>query len=131
MPRPRRRHLTPSRLLPPRRQRTPSTITVGYVPVSIYAPVFVALDKGYFAEDGLDVTLEPFAGGPEPITLTATGELDFAAIGAGPAFWNAISSGLPISVIAPGHAEGSPVATPLMISKENCESGAITERRRP
>jgi NitT/TauT family transport system substrate-binding protein len=101
-------------------------VSVGYVPVSIYAPVFVALDKGYFAEAGLDVTLEPFAGGPEPITLTASGELDFAAIGAGPAFWNVISSGLPISVIAPGHAEGSPVATPLMISKENCESGGIT-----
>jgi NitT/TauT family transport system substrate-binding protein len=101
-------------------------VSVGYVPVAIYAPVFVALDKGYFAEAGLDVTLEPFAGGPEPITLTASGELDFAAIGAGPAFWNVLSSGLPISVIAPGHAEGSPVATPLMISKENCESGAIT-----
>ncbi len=101
-------------------------ITVGYVPVAIYAPVYVALDKGYFAEAGLDVTLEPFAGGPEPITLTASGELDFAAIGAGPAFWNVISSGLPIVVIAPGHAEGSPVATPLMISKERCEAGDIT-----
>lgn len=101
-------------------------VSVGYVPVAIYAPVFVALDKGYFAEAGLDVTLEPFAGGPEPITLTASGELDFAAIGAGPAFWNVISSGLPIAVIAPGHAEGSPVATPLMISKDNCESGAIS-----
>lgn len=100
-------------------------VTVGYVPVSIFAPVFVAYEKGYFAEAGLDVTLEAFAGGPEPITLTASGELDFAAIGAGPAFWNVISSGLPISVIAPGHAEGSPVATPLMISKESCESGAI------
>ncbi len=100
-------------------------VTVGYVPIGIYAPVFAALDKGYFAEAGLDVTLEPFAGGPEPITLTASGELDFAAIGAGPAFWNVVSSGLPIAVIAPGHAEGSPVATPLMISKEACDSGAI------
>jgi NitT/TauT family transport system substrate-binding protein len=101
-------------------------ITVGYVPVSIYAPVFVALDKGYYAEQGLDVTLEPFAGGPDPIILTGSGELDFAAIGAGPAFWNAAASGLPISIVAPGHAEGSPVATPLMISKESCASGAIT-----
>lgn len=101
-------------------------VTVGYVPVAIYAPVFVALDKGYFAEAGLEVTLEPFAGGPEPITLTASGQLDVAAIGAGPAFWNVISSGLPISVIAPGHSEGSPVATPLMISKDACDAGAIT-----
>jgi NitT/TauT family transport system substrate-binding protein len=116
---------TPSSVLPVEVPEDAVDVTVGYVPVAIYAPVFVALDKGYFAEAGLDVTLEPFAGGPEPITLTASGELDFAAIGAGPAFWNVLSSGLPISVIAPGHAEGSPVATPLMISKESCESGAI------
>lgn len=103
-----------------------TAVTVGYVPIAIYAPVFVALDKGYFAEAGLDVTLQPFPGGPEPITLTASGQLDIAAIGAGPALWNVIAEELPISVIAPGHAEGSPVATPLMISKEACDAGAIS-----
>jgi NitT/TauT family transport system substrate-binding protein len=101
-------------------------ITVGYVPVSIFAPVFLAEAKGYFAEQGLDVELEAFAGGPDPILLTGSGELDFAAIGAGPAFWNAVANGLPIAIVAPGHGEGSPVATPLMISKDDCESGAIT-----
>jgi NitT/TauT family transport system substrate-binding protein len=101
-------------------------VKVGFVPVSIFSPVFVALEKGYYAEQGLDVELEPFAGGPDPIILTGSGELDFAAIGAGPAFWNAAATGLPVEIVAPGHAEGSPVATPLMISKQSCDSGAIT-----
>ena len=101
-------------------------VSIGYIPISIYAPVFVAKEKGYFAEQGLDVTLEPFAGGPEPITLTATSQLDAATVGAGPAFWNVLAQDLPISVVAPGHAEGNPVATPLMISRQACESGAIT-----
>lgn len=103
-----------------------SAVKVGYVPVSIFAPVFVAKEKGYFAEQGLDVTLEPFPGGSDPVVLTASGQLDVAIGGAGPAFWNAIAQGLPIKVIAPGHAEGSPVATPLMISTSVCESGKIT-----
>ncbi len=101
-------------------------VKMGYVPVSIFAPVMIAQDKGYFAEEGLDVELVPFPGGSDPVVLTATGELDLAIGGAGPAFWNAVAQDLPITVIAPGHQEGIPVATPLMISRESCLSGEIT-----
>jgi NitT/TauT family transport system substrate-binding protein len=103
-----------------------TAITVGFVPISIYAPVFVAQEKGYFAEQGLAVTLEPLAGGSDLVALTASGQFQAATAGAGPAFWNAAATGLPIAIVAPGHREGVPVATPLMISKEACESGAIT-----
>ncbi len=103
----------------------PIELEIGYIPISIYAPVFVAEEKGYFDEQGLDVTLSPFAGGADPIALTASGELDAAAAGLGPAFWNGVAQGLPLTIVAPGHAEGNPVATPLMISKAACETGAI------
>lgn len=101
-------------------------IKVGYVPVMVFAPIFVAQDLGYYAEEGLDVQLEPFPGGSDPVVLTASGELDAAFVGVGPAFWNGAAQDLPIKIIAPGHAEGDPVATPLMISKKSCEDGTIT-----
>ena len=101
-------------------------VTVGYTPVSIFAPMFVAYEKGYFAEQGLDVTLEALPGGADMVSLTATGEFDAGLGGVGPAYWNAIDQGFPITIIAPGHGEGSPVASPLMISTEACESGEIT-----
>ncbi|HET8522595.1 MAG TPA: ABC transporter substrate-binding protein [Thermomicrobiales bacterium] len=101
-------------------------ITMGYVPVSIFAPVFVAKEKGYYAEQGLDVSLEPLPGGSDMVVLTSTGKFDVGIGGAGPAFWNAMAQHLPLTVIAPGHMEGNPVATPLMISKKACESGEIT-----
>ncbi len=101
------------------------SITVGYIPISIYAPVYVAEAKGYYDALGLDVTLQAFAGGTDPIALTGSGDVDFAAVGAGPAFWNSLALGLPIQIVAPGHAEGSPVATPLMISRDACLSGEI------
>jgi NitT/TauT family transport system substrate-binding protein len=100
-------------------------VTMGYVPAAIFAPVFVAKELGYFAEQGLDVSLESLPGGSDMVALTATGDFDAGIGGAGPAFWNAMELGLPLKVIAPGHAEGNPVATPLMISKAACESGAI------
>lgn len=101
-------------------------VTMGYVPALIFAPVFVAKELGYFAEYGIDMTLEPLPGGSDMVVLTASGDFDAGIGGTGPAFFNAIDAGLPITVIAPGHQEGSPVATPLMISKEACESGEIT-----
>ena len=101
-------------------------VTIGYVPVSIYAPIFVAEALGYYEEFGLDVTLTANTGGSDLITLTAAGNLDISPAGAGPAFWNANAQDLPITVIAPGHQEGSPVATPMMISRAACESGTIT-----
>ncbi len=100
-------------------------VTMGYIPVSIFAPVFVAYEKGYFAEQGLDVTLEQLPGGSDMVLQTATGGLDLGIAGTGPAFWNAASQDLGVKIIAPGHAEGSPVATPLMISGRACQDGLI------
>lgn len=102
-------------------------VKMGFVNnAAIYAPIYVAKEKGYFAEQGLDVSLESQPNGSDMVALTATGEFDVGFGGVGPAFWNAMDLGLPLKLIAPGHAEGNPVATPLMIAKAACESGAIT-----
>jgi NitT/TauT family transport system substrate-binding protein len=42
------------------------------------APFVVAIDKGYFKAEGLDVTIEPANGSVEPITRVATGGYDMA-----------------------------------------------------
>lgn len=101
-------------------------VTFGYIPVSIFAPVFVAYEKGYFAEQGLDVQLEVLPGSSDMVLLTATGDMDMAISGVGPAYWNAVDQGLGVEIVAPGHQEGSPIASPLMISTQACEDGTIT-----
>jgi NitT/TauT family transport system substrate-binding protein len=40
------------------------------------APFAVALDKGYFKDEGLDVTIDPAAGSREPISRVASGAYD-------------------------------------------------------
>jgi NitT/TauT family transport system substrate-binding protein len=40
------------------------------------APFAVALDKGYFKDEGLDVTIDPAAGSREPISRLASGTYD-------------------------------------------------------
>ena len=34
---------------------------------------------------------------------------------------------MPVKIIAPGHSEGNPVATPLVVAKAKCESGEILQ----
>jgi NitT/TauT family transport system substrate-binding protein len=101
-------------------------VRFGYIPLSIYAPIFVAYEKGYFAEYGIDLQLEPLPGGTDMVLMASTDELDMAMSGIGPAFWNAANQGIGVEVVSPGHMEGNPVASPLMISKKACEDGSIT-----
>lgn len=101
-------------------------LTIGYVPVLIYAPLILADAKGYLAKQGIDATLEPLQGGSDLVTLTASGEFDIGVGGAGPAFFNAIASGIELTVIAPLHFERDPNATPLVVSKARYDSGEIT-----
>src|SRR5215216_6342274 len=61
---------TPAATLPTlMAQATPAgeltRVSMGYIPVMNFAPVFVAQELGYFTEQGLDVELRAFAGGSE------------------------------------------------------------------
>lgn len=101
-------------------------VTVGFIPVLIYAPVALALDKGYFAEHGLDVQLESLAGGSDMVVLTANGDFDIGVGGTGPAFFNAVARGIDLKLISPLHFERGEPATPLVVSKKRYDSGELT-----
>lgn len=64
-----------------------------------YAPLFVALDKGYFAAEGLDVELAEGQGAQTVLRLLAAGT---EQIGYGPAVAaaQAVSQGMPVKVAA-------------------------------
>jgi NitT/TauT family transport system substrate-binding protein len=64
-----------------------------------YAPLFVALDKGYYKSEGLDVELAEGSGAQTVLKLIASGG---EKIGYGPAVAvaQAVSTGLPVKVVA-------------------------------
>jgi NitT/TauT family transport system substrate-binding protein len=61
-----------------------SQITVGVIPIADVAPAYLGIDKGFFREEGLDVTLQPIEGGAAVIPAVAKGDVQFA-------FGNAVS----------------------------------------
>ena len=63
-------------------QDTPQKVKLAEVTHSIfYAPQYVALEKGFFAEEGLDVEMTTTWGGDKTMTALLTGGADVALVG--------------------------------------------------
>lgn len=106
-------------------------VTVGYIPILIYAPFFVGIERGYFREQGLELNLQALAGGADMLTQTAAGNFDVGAGGIGSAYFNlaararALGQKQAITIVAPLHAERPPLTTPLVVSKKAYDEGRI------
>src|SRR5206468_1729316 len=59
-------------------QATPDLVRVADVQALNGGGLYVALDKGYFREQGLDVRLENLTGGADAVPFLSTGDLDLA-----------------------------------------------------
>lgn len=92
------------------------TVRLGYVPVMIYAPLYIAVERGYFAEENITVELTPLQGGSDSVVQLAAGNFDAAVGGVGAGLLNAAHQGLEFRIVAPMHTERPPLASPLVIS---------------
>lgn len=107
-------------------------VKVGTVPVMIFAPLFVADAKGYFADENLVVEILRNPGGSEPLAPLATGELDVVMGGAGAGLFNYAKRNLDLEndpgfrIVAGVHSESDPLTSPLVVSAERFENGEIT-----
>jgi NitT/TauT family transport system substrate-binding protein len=101
-------------------------VRVGHVPVTIYAPLFVAAEKGYFEDEGMRIELLPVEGGTENVVQVAAGNFDVAGGGIGAGMLNAVARGIDFEIVAPLHTERPPLTSPLVVSKARLDSGEIT-----
>jgi NitT/TauT family transport system substrate-binding protein len=112
--------------LPAAAQQKNDTVTVAQTLSLAQAPYYVAVAKGYFAPEHLDVDADPQRGAQDTVAMLATGKLDISigAISAG--FYNAQNQGLDLRVVAALGIQPSPiVATPSVARKDLWDSGAI------
>jgi NitT/TauT family transport system substrate-binding protein len=87
-------------LTPGAHTRTKISIAdLGLVP---QAPVYIAMDRGYFADEDLEPTLVSARTTTEISTLAATGEVDFGGAAPDPALFNAMEHGIQIKLLASG-----------------------------
>ncbi|CAG9173421.1 Putative aliphatic sulfonates-binding protein [Cupriavidus laharis] len=75
-------------------------VRLGIISALFDAPSLIALEKGYFLDEGLDVELKSFASGPDEYQAQATGVIDVAASSVNVALFNARVRGVELSVVA-------------------------------
>jgi NitT/TauT family transport system substrate-binding protein len=79
---------------------TQRTLQAGFVPSTLFAPLFIAQDRGYLKADDVQSELTPIVAGQDALALLATGRLDFIAAGLSAAFFNGVARGLDVRLVA-------------------------------
>jgi NitT/TauT family transport system substrate-binding protein len=93
-----------------------TVVRLGYAPVVFFAPYFVALERGYFAQEGIEAHLTPVQNSSDSVVQLAAGNFDVAAGGASASFFNAVSRGVKFKIVAPMNSEHPPLSSSLVIS---------------
>ena len=75
-------------------------VRIGVIGILPDAGIFVALEKGYFREAGVDLKLEPFVSSVKMLPALSTGDLEIATGGVAASLFNGIARGLPIITVA-------------------------------
>jgi NitT/TauT family transport system substrate-binding protein len=102
-------------------------VTAGNVPSFVYGGFYVALERGYFAERGLDVELVPTRGGDTAFQI-AGNTLQFAGGSPDSAFFNGLKRGLPLMAIGSLAINSTTKSSNLlMVRKDLYDSGTITK----
>ena len=91
--------LLPFSLVATAAESGPVTLRVGYIPIMPMSQLFVMEGEGWVKDAGLNLKLTRFSSGPAMIQALASGTLDVAYIGIGPAMVSR-AKGVPIKVVA-------------------------------
>jgi NitT/TauT family transport system substrate-binding protein len=93
-----------------------------------YLPLFLAIDKGYFKDAGLDLNVITYKGSSTTqMPLLARGDVDISTVVAGPALFNQVAAGFNIKLIAAltEPRKGYKESVVLMVRKDVWDSGAV------
>ena len=99
-------------------------VTVGTANSATDIAVYVAEKKGFFREEGLDVSYIAFDSAAKMIAPFASGDLDVGGGGTSAGLYNAVARGIDIKIVADkNHTPPGQGIQPLLVRKDHVDSG--------
>jgi NitT/TauT family transport system substrate-binding protein len=86
-----------------------TTMKIGYLPAASYGLLWIAQEKGYFTEQGINVTLKEYPNVAQLVTALGIGEIDGAAVTS--VAIAAFVKNLDISIVGGNSLDGTALAT--------------------
>ena len=100
------------------------TVSMGTISgSSADAAVFIGMEKGFFAEEGVKIDLKPFNTGAQFVAPLGSGQLDAGSGAISGGLFNAVANGVGIKIVAAKSQTAKPSYTSLLVSKKLVDSG--------
>ena len=105
----------------------PDKVSVAYVSIMNFAPLYVAIERGFMKEQHIEVDMQKVASGTEAMAFLAQGSLDAGGIGITAATFNAFNKGFDVRIVAPAASQPQKDGpTVILVRKELKASGKVT-----
>ncbi len=75
------------------------SVKFGALGIDADGPVYIAIDKGYFRDAGIEVTLEPFNSAAQAMAPLSTDQIQVAGGAASAALFNSFARGWPVRIV--------------------------------
>lgn len=106
------------------------TVKLTHVASTLFAPLYVAIEKGYLAAQGIEADLSTVPAGQDAMVLVGTGQVEVLVAGFGAATFNAVERGLNLKIVGSMGVQprqGYPSA--FVVRKELLASGQVKEMK--
>jgi len=107
----------------------PVEIASGVLGISAEGGTYIAIEKGYFKQEGLDVTTTTIANILDVVPALSSGQMDVAQGGLNAGIFNAATRDVPVRIVADSGSNASPQDDPanLMLRKDLADTGQVKD----
>ncbi len=100
-------------------------VVVAHVPLINFATLYVAIERGFMREQGIEIDLQRVASGTEALVFLAQDRLDVGAIGLAASIFNAFNRKLELRIVATTSSWGQRHGTRILTRLDLFDSGEI------
>jgi NitT/TauT family transport system substrate-binding protein len=101
-------------------------VKVAYVAIMHFAPLYVAIGRGFMKEQNIEVDMQKVASGTEAMAFLAQGTLDAGGVGITAATFNAFNKGFDLRIVASASLQPEKDGpTIIVVRKELKDSGKV------